>query len=233
MAVRRIHARNAVKSASCSSLDKKVSELKPTRSRSRFQKCFFRQRLGFTWLDHLIRYQPMLLSSISQPILRRSGHENLHREISGQSNLWGGYVSSNLENAWQFSKVFVNQMIDNQPSGDWLLWAIRGWQTKEAVRRPRGRSGEIPACFYWDGKVFNYQEARNKIYCPSYAKMIIGTEAYRRLRDMYYTESEIYLIDYLGRDGSASLIDIINDPRELSHGFVLIMLLTGNYAWYQ
>lgn len=233
MAVRRIHARNAVKSASCSSLDKKVSELKPTRSEESIPKMLF----PATARVHVVRPFDPIPADATIVNITANSPEVWSREFApgnlGPVNLWGGYVSSNLENAWQFSKVFVNQMIDNQPSGDWLLWAIRGWQTKEAVRRPRGRSGEIPACFYWDGKVFNYQEARKKIYCPSYAKMIIGTEAYRRLRDMYYTESEIYLIDYLGRDGSASLIDIINDPRELSHGFVLIMLLTGNYAWYQ
>ena len=46
--------------------------------------------------------------------------------------------SKNMENAWQFSKVYKEHVdSDGNPSVEYRNWARRGWLTQQAIRYPR------------------------------------------------------------------------------------------------
>lgn len=55
-----------------------------------------------------------------------------------------GIKCVNVENAWQFSKVY-NEHIDefNEPTSDYFAWRDRGYKSNWAERYPMGK-GRIP-----------------------------------------------------------------------------------------
>lgn len=49
----------------------------------------------------------------------------------GPIDLYGGYVSQNMENAWQYSKVYQEHVDqDNNPTLAYWIWASNGWKNK-------------------------------------------------------------------------------------------------------
>jgi len=54
------------------------------------------------------------------------------RELSpfllGPCKLYEGLVSENMENAWQYSKVYPCHDNNGKPSNDYFKWAIAGWR---------------------------------------------------------------------------------------------------------
>jgi hypothetical protein len=147
----------------------------------------------------------------------------------GPVDLWGGHVSRNMENAWQFSKVYpwhVND--DGDPSEKWWEWVKKGWSDDYAHRYPAGKDAK-PLYSYWDGEKLDYPQARRKIYIPLYANAVQSTDAFRRLKMIYAMEGDITLWDFdaydhrvLGMDWEG-VIDCTS--RKCGHGFVLAMLL--------
>lgn len=159
------------------------------------------------------------------------------RELSpfllGPVPLWGGHVAKNVENAWQFSKVYSHHAGPNGPSPDWFPWALRGWNSTRAFRYPAGR-GAFPEYSYWDGQCLGYVEARKKIYIPLYMQAVLPTVAYHKLEHKALWASKmhhkpLYLLDFDGYDHLALGMDwkaVLNDPsRRMGHGHVLGMLL--------
>lgn len=69
----------------------------------------------------------------------------------GPVDLYNGYVSLNVENAWQYCKVYKIHTKDKEPTEEYFQWAIRGWKNARAIRYPMGK-GSIPEYSYWDGK---------------------------------------------------------------------------------
>lgn len=151
----------------------------------------------------------------------------------GPCELYGDYVSSNVENGWQFSKVY-QEHADNfgNPSPKYFDWAVIGWSSPQAIRYPMGK-GKKPLYSLWDGQRMSYVEARKAIYVPLYAKSVIQTEAYAKLRALYKKRGEIHLWDFDGYNHiklGMSFKDVINDPnRKMGHAFVLANLLTKGY----
>jgi len=152
----------------------------------------------------------------------------------GPVQLYDGYTSKNVENAWQFSKVYP-QFVDK--GGDiidaYLGWAIKGWCDSYAHRYPMGK-GVKPLFSYWDGKRLSYIESRKKIYIPLYAKSVAQTNAFYQLKALYEKEGEVTLVDFDGYDFKKlgmTINDVINTPfRKMGHAFVLGMLLKGSKA---
>src|SRR3990167_4870254 len=79
--------------------------------------------------------------------------------LLGPVELWTGeyalrpFIAKNVENAWQYSKVYqkhVNPLTGN-PTTDWWHWAIKGWNNPRAVRYPMGK-GTNPLYHYWEGR---------------------------------------------------------------------------------
>jgi hypothetical protein len=64
--------------------------------------------------------------------------------ILGTCNLYGGYVAQNVENGWQYSKVY-HEHLDRfgNPSNTYWKWAINGWRSTWANRYPMGK-GAVP-----------------------------------------------------------------------------------------
>lgn len=151
----------------------------------------------------------------------------------GPCELYNQYVAFNVENAWQYSKVYESY-VDHlgNPSEKYFNWALVGWSSARAIRYPMGK-GVKPLYSYWNGEKLNYVEARKKIYVPLYSKAVIQSEAYKQLREYYKTHSDTHLWDFDGYDYiklNMGFKDVINDPiRKMGHAFVLANLLSKGY----
>jgi len=138
--------------------------------------------------------------------------------------------AKNLENLWQFSKVYPCHVNSNGTVNDaWEIWREKGWQDTKAHRYPMGK-GTIPLFSYWQGEHLDYIQARKKIYIPEYARNVVKTESFRCLANLDDTQN-IILLDYDAYDHEKlgmTLVDVVNEPkRKMGHAFVLLMILTG------
>jgi len=70
--------------------------------------------------------------------------------FAGPVDLYGGYSARNVENAWQFSKVYKQHINEEgSPTEEYFEWAKRGWSDDWAHRYPMGK-GAIPQYSWWD-----------------------------------------------------------------------------------
>lgn len=154
----------------------------------------------------------------------------------GPVDLWGGYTSLNVENAWQFSKVYKKHLDNNMyPSMRWFEWAEKGWTTEWAHRYPMGK-GEIPQYSYWNGEKLNYIESRKRIYCPLYFEALNKDKTPLMLvRNALMNHREVWLWDFDGYDYhklGMSLEDVLNNPKKkMGHAFVVAMILANDLCW--
>jgi len=152
----------------------------------------------------------------------------------GPVKLYGNYVAKNVENAWQFSKVYDRHVKpDGEPDQSYFFWASKGWSDDFAHRYPMGR-GAKPEYSYWDGKKLNYIEARKAIYAPLYAKAVEDTPAFTRLKEEA-AKGDIWLWDFDGYDHrkrNMTYKDVINcETMKMGHAFVLAMMLENERVW--
>lgn len=157
--------------------------------------------------------------------------------LLGPCRLYDDHVSQNMENAWQFSKVYAEHITKSDAiSEKYWHWALHGWADKRAHRYPAGK-GRKPEFSLWAGRRLDYVPARKAIYAPLYAEAVQKTEAWKRLVSLYETESELTLLDYDAHDHrkiGRSLTDVLNSPdRKMGHAFVLAMLLINDPALKQ
>lgn len=153
----------------------------------------------------------------------------------GPVKLYEDYVSKNLENAWQFSKVYKQHVgSDGKPNAEYFKWAEAGWNDDYAHRYPMGR-GAIPEYSWWGGGFgykWGYIEARKRIYIPLYAEAVKKTDAFAKLEELAKTSTkDIYLRDFDGYNHKAldmTYEDVMDcESRKMGHAFVLAMLLDG------
>lgn len=147
----------------------------------------------------------------------------------GPVSTYDGRTAQNVENAWQFSKVYRNHVdMRGEPTYDWFDWRTKGWQMARAQRYPMGKVLK-PLFSYWDGKKYGYVEARKHIYAPVYSKAVIQTSEFEHLKELYKQGKQIVLRDFDGYDHiqlGHSLKEVINNPyKKMGHAFVLAMLL--------
>lgn len=146
----------------------------------------------------------------------------------GPVDLYDGYFSQNVENAWQYSKVY-KQHDDNGPTQEYWDWAVNGWNKRWADRYPMGK-GAVPEYSYWDGEKLGYIEARKKIYAPLYS------EAIRKDRTRFFEvlcstakKGDITIQDYDAYNHhklGMTLYDVMHEEkRKMGHGFVLAMMI--------
>lgn len=155
-------------------------------------------------------------------------------------------VSKNMENAWQYSKVYKHQVTEKRiydeeigtyyvkkPKPDWWGWAKAGWNSPNAVRYPMGK-GAVPMFSWWMGCSLDYIEARKTIYGPLYAEAVMKTDAFDKLKELRRTNKRIVLLDFDARDirvTGETLTDVLNCAgKKMGHAFVLAMLLTKDKA---
>jgi hypothetical protein len=149
----------------------------------------------------------------------------------GPVDLYSGYKSINVENAWQFSKVYEYYLENNGSIGErYFKWAQDGWNDIKAHRYPMGK-GIKPLYSYWNGKTLNYVEARKEIYIPLYSESVKKTNAFNKLKKLYNECQDLYLWDFDAHNltpGTFDYWDLWNNPNiKVGHAYVLAMLLEG------
>lgn len=170
-----------------------------------------------------------------------SGDDSFGKLLSpfhlGPCKLYGDFTAKNMENAWQFAKVYKHHTDENgNPTNDYWKWAKTGWEDAWAHRYPMGK-GAIPEYSLWDGKRLDYIQARKTIYAPVYAKAVLDGTGIERLRGLMGQADEIVLRDFDGYDYQKlemTLTDVLNNPRrKMGHAFVIAALLTNDESMNQ
>lgn len=100
---------------------------------------------------------------------------------------------------------------------------------------PKAKYG-VPVLSYYNGEFMNWVTSRIKVYCPLYAKLVIETDAYKKLKNDYCKGNNIQLLDPDGFD--VGLLDnnkiseaLHSTKRPFGHGLVLAALLMNNMVW--
>lgn len=168
-------------------------------------------------------------TSASNPV-----YSQLSPFVIGPCSLYRGYRSRNMENGWQYSKVYKKHVDSlNDPTPEYFEWAKGGWNNNKAVRYPMGK-GSIPEYCWWDGHKLGYIDSRKTIYVPLYARLVVNTLAYKTLKGYIDRGTNVYLMDYDAyrhRNLNMTLSDVLNYPKKkMGHAFVLMMLLTNDVA---
>lgn len=154
----------------------------------------------------------------------------------GPVSLYDGHVAKNVENAWQYAKVYKQHVdpVTGEPTAEYWEWALAGWANPDPVRFPMGR-GAKPEYSYWDGKKYGYVAARKRIYAPLYASLVENSVAFKKLAKIYRQNKRLYLWDFDGYDHVSmgrTLQQVLDDPnKKMGHAFVLLMLLRGERLW--
>lgn len=155
--------------------------------------------------------------------------------ICGPCELYDGHTSLNMENAWQFSKVYADHVDANDnPTPAYFEWAKVGWADAYAHRYPMGK-GKKPLYSWWAGEKLGYVEARKRIYAPLYAESVVRGSAFKKLKELYDNGLNIWLRDFDGynfRELGMTYQEVIDNPdRKMGHAFVLAMILENQRVW--
>lgn len=154
--------------------------------------------------------------------------------IEGGS-VWTGDHAKNVENLWQYSKVHRCHVdSDNNPNEDWFKWAKRGWNTKSGIRYPMGKEAR-PLYSYWNGRKYDYLEAKEKLYVKMYYRSVVKTDAYKELRALYEEclnkKTTLVLRDFDAYNHinlKMTPYEVLkSEKRKFGHGFVLMFMLLG------
>ena len=173
-----------------------------------------------------------------------SSGEGAEQDLSpfnlGPCRLYANHTAQIMENGWQFSKVYPQQVDGTgQPTPEYFEWAEKGWATQRANRHPMGKEMNRKEAFHWwNGEPLAKVQARKRIYVPLYVEQVIKMDMFSVLKNTWEEQVEpdadatLYLMDFGTRPyGNRSLTDVLNNPKySMGHGFVLAMLLTNDAA---
>lgn len=168
-------------------------------------------------------------------------YRNLSPFMESNVHCYKDLYAKNVENAWQFSKVYtehVSKIIHkkmklNPPNQKWTEWRNKGFQDSYAHRYPMGKWA-IPLYSWWDSQGYDYIEARKEIYFPLYIRSLTNNKTLDKLKEkvkngdcLAIRDFDVYRFDIW----EMSLIDVVNqDLRKAGHGFAIYHILTGeNY----
>jgi hypothetical protein len=149
----------------------------------------------------------------------------------GPVKLYDDHWSFNIENAFQFSKVYEEYVAydGETPSQHYWEWAKKGWENPKPIKYPLGAWNKH-LFHWWDGKRITNLEAQNNIFLPLYKEAVTKSSSFKRLKELYEsTDKDIYLLDFEGynhRYLELTWDQVMNDPnRPVGQGFALCMLL--------
>lgn len=156
--------------------------------------------------------------------------KNLSPFMSRPITTVDGLVASNLENMWQFSKVYPQHVDEHDNIRDeFYEWRANGFKDTYAHRYPMGK-GAKPLFLLWGDERLDYVAARKKVYFPKYEESVKDTEIFKKLQDLYNSGVNIAIRDfdvYRIDQSQLSINDILNNTdRKAGHGFVLYKMLT-------
>lgn len=184
----------------------------------------------------LSKFEPNTYGGVEVDTTSRGGFKDLSPFYLGPYGWFDPMLNNhmsarNMENLWQYSKVYPEHTTsDGGLLNEWFAWSQKGYNTQKANRYPLGK-GRKPLYSYWKGELLDYISAREKIYIPAYAALVIRTKSYAQLYKWIIEGYGIILRDFDGYDHKAlgmSLNDVINNTNKpMGHAFVLYGLLTG------
>ncbi len=143
-------------------------------------------------------------------------------------------IARNMENFWQYAKVYENQVDSNQnPLPEYFEWKNKGYNKEWADRYPAGK-GAIPLYTWYCGEKLGYIEARKKLYLKYYQDAVIHTDAFNTLKETWLNckkdNTDIILLDfdaYNHRELNYTWEDILNgEKRKMGHAFILAKILS-------
>jgi len=145
--------------------------------------------------------------------------------VQVDSGLW----SLNLENAWQYSKVFAEHLDEQgEPSDEWFAFRDEGFARKNAVHFPMGRGAKHKYAYY-NGEKLGAFDARVKMFIPWYLELAKETEAWSWLEAEYRAGKRILLRDFGAIDNiehRKTFDQCLADPHtKLCHGYILASAL--------
>ncbi len=153
----------------------------------------------------------------------------------GPIECYDGLIAKNMENAWQYSKVYPDDIDETgKPTTSYFKWRDYGFSKSFADRYPKGK-GAIPCYSYWKTEKgyehLGYIEARKRIYIPLYVKAVCSSPGFKQISEMIEDGRKIALADFDGYDNvklGMSMQDVVNcETRKLGHAFVIKMILDG------
>ena len=168
-----------------------------------------------------------------------------------------GLVANTFEDLWQYGKVYpkiydANKRIvagideDGNPTPEFYAWRKRFYELKKVKgdRHPafpssiRHRDCKYMVYFDSNGNLekLDYVTSRKRVYIPEYAKLIVNTDSFKELKELYDSGVKIALCDYdawnyygTNLDQDTTIKDIVNNPQfKVGHGYVIKMLLQGD-----
>lgn len=148
--------------------------------------------------------------------------------LLGPCKLYGPYGSFNVENAWQYSKVYKEHLDEKGEITDrYWDFAKRGWSNKRGVRYPMGK-GAVPAFSLWDGQRLGYVEAKRQIYIPLYRQAVLNSGFFEAIcahvADAQAEGLKVGFFDFDVFDNvkeKMTFEQVLNSNRKLGHAFVL------------
>lgn len=158
-----------------------------------------------------------------------------------------GVMFSNMENLWQYSKVYEDHLVNSNSlfhgeiGQNWYEWHLKGARSKQAHRYPMGK-GEKALFTKWGDLRLSYISARKQVYVPEYAKLVIQQKMFKRLLKEYKKGAKIVLRDYDTYDIRKAYPDaaqpwlkaISNENAKFGHAFVIALALMfhDRPLWY-
>lgn len=143
-------------------------------------------------------------------------------------------IAKNMENFWQYAKVYKNQVDDNNnPTCEYFNWKNIGYNKEWADRYPAGK-GAVPLYTWYCGQKLGYIEARKALYLKYYEEGILKTDAFKKLKEAWLQckkdDTDLVLLDfdaYNHRKLDYTWDDILHDEkRKMGHAFVLAKILS-------
>lgn len=146
----------------------------------------------------------------------------------GPCKLYDAYGAWNVENAWQYAKVYKQHLdAEGLPAPIYFEWARQGWARKRAVRYPMGK-GSVPAYSWWDGKKLGYVAAKREIYIPLYRDAVRAdgqlSELIYDVQSLWKDGAKVGFFDFDVFDNvkeEMTFEEVLNSNRKLGHAFVL------------
>lgn len=134
----------------------------------------------------------------------------------------GGLTAQNLENLWQFSKVYEEEVDEKgDPLPIFFKRLQRGCDAEKGKRRKI--KGTV-LYTYWEDEKLTYLEARKRIYVPLYVKYVQQTGAWRALSNM---PGSILINGYDGRPYKDLRKEYDRVDKPFGHELVLCAMLEG------
>jgi len=142
-----------------------------------------------------------------------------------------GILCQNVENAWQYSKVFPEHVDEySNPTQEYYTWRNKGYESRWAQRYPMGKNKK-PLCTWWDGQKLSYLDAKASVYIPLYVTSVLNTDAYKQLVHLYNSSQDLVLLDFDAYDHRSMGLSweqvLANENKKFGHAFVLAMMLEG------